>query len=75
VVRDGHTSTVQVRLGVAGTALTEVTSGLKDGDRVVLADYSKSVPASTNATTSTGGGFARLFNGGGGAFPAFPGSR
>jgi len=59
---------VPVTLGVAGTALTQVRSGLKVGDRVVIADYSQSVPASsTNDANSRRGFFT-----GGGAFPVFP---
>jgi len=67
VVRGSTTSTVPVSLGVAGTALTQVVSGLKVGDRVVLADYSQSVPASsTNGSNGRRGFFT------GGNFPVIP---
>jgi len=68
VVRGSTTTSVPVTLGVAGTALTQVRSGLRVGDRVVIADYSQSVPASsTNDSNSRRGFFT-----GGGAFPVFP---
>jgi len=67
VVRGSATSTVPVSLGVAGAALTQVMSGLKVGDRVVLADYSQSVPASsTNGSTGRRGFLT------GGNFPVIP---
>jgi multidrug efflux pump subunit AcrA (membrane-fusion protein) len=57
VITGGTTSTARVSLGVAGSDLTQVMSGLKAGDQVVLADYSQPIPASTNTNT----GFARFF--------------
>jgi membrane fusion protein, macrolide-specific efflux system len=58
----GKEVTHSVSVGATGSTLTQITSGLKSGDRVVLAKRSASIPAS--GTTSEGG-FAR-FGGGGG---------
>ncbi|MEV8630574.1 biotin/lipoyl-binding protein [Streptosporangium sp. NPDC051023] len=56
VLRNGGQVPVQVELGVKGDALTEITSGLAEGDQVVR-------PALTG-TTQQGGGFPG-FGGGG----------
>ncbi len=58
VLRDGRQVTVQVRTGIKGDALTEIRSGLAEGDRVVR-------PVATE-TTRQGGGFPGLGGGGGG---------
>ena len=50
-----------VKIGLIGNIYTQITSGLKVGQSVVLADYSEAVPSSNNATTGFGG-----FGGGGG---------
>ncbi len=75
VLRGSKTSTVLVTLGVAGPALSEVKSGLKVGDRVLVADYATSVPASTNSNNSPRN-LTRLLNGiAGGNRPVFIGGR
>ncbi len=66
VLRDGKTTTVQITLGVAGTDVTQVKSGLKVGDQVVLADLSQVLPTSTTSTTSRGGTFIPFSGGAGG---------
>lgn len=67
VVDGGKTSSVPVTLGIAGSDVTEVKSGLKAGQRVALADLSQQLPASTsNSNNGRFGGF--LPGGGGGAF-------
>jgi multidrug efflux pump subunit AcrA (membrane-fusion protein) len=48
VDQGGKTSTVRVTLGIAGSEVTEVKSGLKAGQHVVLADLSQQLPASTS---------------------------
>jgi multidrug efflux pump subunit AcrA (membrane-fusion protein) len=58
VLNGGKTSTVRVTLGVAGRDLTQIKSGLKVGDQVVLADFSQPLPSST--TNSSNGGVFRL---------------
>jgi hypothetical protein len=70
VLRDGKTMTVQITLGVAGTDVTQVKSGLKVGDQVVLADLSQVLPTSTTSTNSRGGTFGS-FPGGAGGGPNF----
>ncbi|MFC9971451.1 efflux RND transporter periplasmic adaptor subunit [Spirillospora sp. NPDC127200] len=49
VLRNGRRGTVQVRIGVKGDQGTEITSGLAEGDRVVVAS------ASTGGTSGNGG--------------------
>jgi membrane fusion protein, macrolide-specific efflux system len=60
VVRDG-TQTVPVTLGLQGDQTTIVRSGLRRGDRIVLA-----TPGSGSAATFGAGGFARALGAGGG---------
>jgi multidrug efflux pump subunit AcrA (membrane-fusion protein) len=50
-----------VKIGLVGNIYTQIKSGLKVGQSVVLADYAEVVPSSNNATTGFGG-----FGGGGG---------
>jgi multidrug efflux pump subunit AcrA (membrane-fusion protein) len=61
-----------VKVGVVGYTYTQLTSGLKEGDRVVLANYSEAVPTSSATTLGGfgGGGFggAGRFGGGGTGF-------
>ena len=63
-VPDGNdTETVNVEIGAIGEALTEITSGLEEGQDVVLADLDQPLPGSATDTSSTdtgpsfGGGF------------------
>jgi multidrug efflux pump subunit AcrA (membrane-fusion protein) len=71
VANGSKQSTVRVTIGLAGADLTQVKSGLKAGQKVVLADLSQPLPgsASSASTTTTGrfGGGAGGFGGGGGA--------
>ncbi|MCU1655995.1 MAG: hypothetical protein JWO57_651, partial [Pseudonocardiales bacterium] len=65
VVAGGTTSTVPVTLGVAGSDITQIKTGLKAGQQVVLADLGQALPSST--TSSTTGTFRPgQFPGGGG---------
>ncbi|SFK94136.1 membrane fusion protein, macrolide-specific efflux system [Streptosporangium canum] len=57
VLRDGRQVPTQVEVGVKGDALTEIKSGLGEGDRIVR-------PAATG-TTQQGGGLPGLGGGGG----------
>jgi hypothetical protein len=52
-----------VTLGAVGTTLTQITSGLKSGDKVVLANLAAKIPTAGTSTSPFGGGL-----GGGGAF-------
>lgn len=67
VMQNGKPTTVRVTLGVAGSDTTQVTSGLKAGQQVVLAELSQPLPGT--ATSSTGNGGFRFpiggFGGGG----------
>ena len=72
VVDGGTTRDVTVQVGMIGNAWASITSGLKAGDVVVLADLNEPLPdsatSSSNGNNDTpGGGALRLF--GGGAFP------
>jgi HlyD family secretion protein len=53
VLADGEPKPVQVQVGAIGPTWTEVTSGLRRGQRVVLADLDEPLPSS--ATSSSNG--------------------
>jgi len=56
VLSDGRPQPVQIKTGISDGVLTEVTQGLKEGDRVVTAELtSKSPAASTPANRFSGG--------------------
>jgi hypothetical protein len=48
-----------VKIGAVGAALTEIVSGLTEGDQVVLADLNAAVPSSSSSLTGGGGFFGR----------------
>ena len=48
-----ETETVTVEIGAIGAALTEITSGLEEGQEVVLADLDEPLPGSATDTSST----------------------
>jgi len=80
-LQNGVLTRVKVGVGTVGDLLTQVTSGVKTGDEVVLADMNQALP-STNSTTTgrTGlGGAGGLggggFGGGGGGFGGGGGGR
>jgi HlyD family secretion protein len=66
---NGTPTTTRVTLGVVGPTVTQVTSGLKAGDEVMLANITEPMPTSgnTNARAFTGGGRGAFAGGGGGA--------
>jgi multidrug efflux pump subunit AcrA (membrane-fusion protein) len=74
VLSNGNPVDKTVKLGIVGYTYTQVTSGLTQGESVVLADYSEAVPSSNTSTEGGfgGGGFggAGGFGGGGGRFTA-----
>ena len=74
VVNGSKQSTVRVSIGLAGADLTQITSGLKAGQKVLLADLSQPLPGSANTAPTTGrfggGAGGGRFPGGGGAAPA-----
>ena len=58
-----------VKIGMIGDTYTQIVSGLKDGQSIVLADYSEAVPSSnTDLTTALGGGATGFGGFGGGGF-------
>lgn len=60
------TETVTVEIGAMGARLTEITSGLDDGQEVVLADLDEPLPGSatdTSGTDTTTGGPRGVFGG------------
>ncbi len=78
-VRNGTLDQVRVTVGAMGETTTQVTSGVKVGDDVVLANLSEPVPTNTTSgpgsfagvgalTGTGGGGFAGAGAGGGGGF-------
>ena len=76
VMSDGKVRTRTVTVGVVGASLTQITSGLAVGDRVVLADLDAAVPSSsTNQTTRGSFRVGAGFGGGtftGGSFSGGP---
>jgi RND family efflux transporter MFP subunit len=56
-----------IKTGIVGDTYTQVLSGLKEGESIVLADYSDAVPSS-NTTTVNGFGGTGGFGGAGGGF-------
>jgi hypothetical protein len=68
VYKGGKATTVAVTLGAAGTATTQIKSGVKVGDQVEIADLSQPLPGSstTGSTTTTRTGFAGFGGGAGG---------
>jgi multidrug efflux pump subunit AcrA (membrane-fusion protein) len=53
VVNGSSTQTVAVTLGAIGNGTVQVSSGLKAGQQVVLADLGQALPSSTTSTTGT----------------------
>jgi multidrug efflux pump subunit AcrA (membrane-fusion protein) len=67
VSSDGTVSRKQVALGAVGALSSQVQSGLKAGDQVVLADLSQAVPANSTTSTVRGAGGGGIPPGGAGA--------
>jgi multidrug efflux pump subunit AcrA (membrane-fusion protein) len=68
VVDGTKTTTVPVTVGVVGSALTEIKSGLKTGQQVELADLSQQLPSSSTSSNTGTSRFAGGFGGAGGGF-------
>jgi len=66
VYANGTPTLTRVTLGVVGADRAQVTSGLKLGQQVVLADLNEAVPSSSTTLTRRGTGLGGLT--GGGAF-------
>jgi HlyD family secretion protein len=84
LLRGGKQVRHTVKVGAMGAALTQIVSGISDGQRIVLADLGAAVPSSSSTLTrgvggfggpGGGAGFTRRFAGGGGtgSAPAFVG--
>jgi hypothetical protein len=56
VVDNGTTKSTRVTVGTVGDILTQVTSGLKAGQLVALADLQAPVPTTSTGSTRFGGG-------------------
>lgn len=71
VLSGGAVERVRVGTGVVGRVLTEITSGLRSGQRVVLADLGAALPTGNATTRRFGGGVGGLGGlGRTGGFPA-----
>ena len=75
VERDGKRTTERVQTGVVGDSATQVVSGLKAGDKVIVTSTSAASGRTASAATGqqrtrTGGSAARAAFGGGGGFGA-----
>lgn len=68
IVAGDKTTTTPVTVGVVGSALTEIKSGLKTGQQVVLADLSQQLPSSTTSSNTGTTRFPGGFGGGAGRF-------
>ena len=66
--RNGTTSRVRITLGTVGDILTQVTSGVKPGATVILADLNLPIPASSATTTGRAGALGGGLGAGGGGF-------
>jgi len=66
VLSGSTTRTTPVQVGAIGPDLTQITSGLQEGQQVVIADLNAPLPS--NTTTRLGGGGGGALGGGGGAF-------
>jgi multidrug efflux pump subunit AcrA (membrane-fusion protein) len=66
---NGKPETVAVTVGAADATLTQILSGVKVGEEVVIATITSTIPSSTTGTgrSLTGGGFGGGFGGGGAA--------
>ncbi len=60
VLSGGKTSVVRVQTGAVGVDRTQITSGLKAGQRVVLAQTDAPLPSTGSTTRGTGVGVTRL---------------
>jgi hypothetical protein len=68
VLNAGKATRTRVQTGITGALVTEVTSGLRVGQQVVLADLSQALPTNSTTTPRFGnGGF-----GGPGGFTGLP---
>jgi hypothetical protein len=67
VVTNDTTKTTRVTLGIVGHVLTQITSGIRPGQVVALADLQQPVPnTSTSVTRFGGAGLGGVGLGGGG---------
>jgi len=66
VLSGSKTQTMPVQVGAIGPDLTEIKSGLSEGQQVVIADLNAPLPSNTNTRIGAGGGGG--FGGAGGAF-------
>jgi HlyD family secretion protein len=64
VVRGGRSTTTQVTLGLAGAATSQVTAGVKAGDKVQLALPGKALPSSATSNSTSIRRFGGTFPGG-----------
>ena len=53
--KDGKTAAIPVQIGAADAIHTQITSGLKQGDRVALAQLNRAIPSSSGTLTNRGG--------------------
>lgn len=75
VIEGGDTRRVSVEVGVVGAAWTQITSGLNDGQEVILADLTEALPGTATEAGQGGSGRANGFQGGGPRFNIQPAGR
>jgi trimeric autotransporter adhesin len=69
IIKNGKAIRTVVRTGAVGATTTQVTSGLTDGQEVVLADLSAALPSTSSTSsrfTSRSGGLTSSLTGSGG---------
>jgi RND family efflux transporter MFP subunit len=64
-IRNGTAQNITVQVGTVGDLLTQITSGVKAGDAVVLANMSTPLPSSNSTFPRIGGGLGGGLGGGG----------
>jgi len=65
VLSGSKTQAMPVQVGAVGPDLTEIKSGLSEGQQVVIADLNAPLPSNTTTRLGAGGG-GGAFGGGGG---------
>jgi HlyD family secretion protein len=71
VLRDGDPKVVTVTVGVIGRQWTQIKSGIKAGDRVVLADLNEPLPGDVTSSSNGNNGKDQVFRGDGGPIVEF----
>lgn len=74
IIKDGKLTPVTVTTGASDSTDTQISSGLTDGESIVISIVTSTIPTTSTGSTSKGGfplggGGTRSFTGGGGGIP------